>query len=432
MNHSGALRTRSIHWRARSGLALAVVGAALAGCQRPTGTSDGGTADPGANGDAAVAGGTLGSSTAVDAGGTEPRTGTGSPAGGEAGLLVPDAADAPDLAPAMADAGHLPPTCGGVGERCCPGSTCGPSMVCLPSPGGGGLRCVPCGKAFEPCCAGSTCEGAGCCFAGDCLAPGQMCRTFSGKEYGACTAGRCACGGEGETCCPSATSLTGPGTCASAGLTCGTGSDPKCVRCGAKLGPCCADQVCTDPGTVCNGPVGLCISCGESGGLCCPADGGKPACKSPGEACDRGYCHACGQPGQPCCTGDVCAGKNCCSGGQCVMEKTTCKEGNARVVGFCSAGVCQCGQENAPCCPTGPACADPGARCRDGSCKSCGISGLKCCADDSCEIGCCVGGLCVDPGTPSCQCGHKNEPCCTIGGGCVAYHVCISGICMEQ
>jgi hypothetical protein len=132
--------------------------------------------------------------------------------------------------------------CGGDGETCCAGNTCGPSLTCkggsctcgwskgdpcctTPDPGNGGVGCFgalqcssggtcTCGGPGEVCCAGNACNDGGTCAK---ASDGFL---------------RCPmpCGGDGQSCC--------------AGNTCNAGSGLTCQsnHCAHPSGACNADQ----------------------------------------------------------------------------------------------------------------------------------------------------------------------------------------------
>jgi hypothetical protein len=94
-------------------------------------------------------------------------------------------------------------TCGGVGAPCCPGTACGPNLVC------GATNLCECGNANEPCCGGNggTCNDNITCQVSDAGLPSS-----------------CVCGQIGTACCPAApagaaATCLGQGVCA--GRNCG-------------------------------------------------------------------------------------------------------------------------------------------------------------------------------------------------------------------
>lgn len=255
-----------------------------------------------------------------------------------------------------------PPSCGNVGQPCCPG---GSAAQC-----NGGLRCV-----------------------GD---ASPVCRL---------------CGEAGQDCCP--------GRSCGPDLRCGVdlfGS--RCVACGARDQPCCPSARCRGRAVCVEGgfPVPTCVACGEAGQRCCPGDPCEPGhfCASPTDfglspQTHTNSCVLCGRIGQFCCRGAACeAGSACGSDGRCAADTRTC---GRRGQPCCPTGRCDrdftcapgpadgglrclpCGGPWQPCCE-GDACIAPG-RCafQDGSlvCAPCGARGMACCNDRTCLAGVCLG-----------------------------------------
>jgi hypothetical protein len=131
-----------------------------------------------------------------------------------------------------------------------------------------GQNCAACGGAGQPCCNGTSCGGGGCCDnnTGLCLGAGTACG--AGANAGTCTNGGCQsgrCGRLGEPACPGGIGCTAPYTFEQNG---------NCVACGAQ------DQICCDNGNngrycgagelcVNNGNGGRCQACGGMGQACC-------------------------------------------------------------------------------------------------------------------------------------------------------------------
>jgi hypothetical protein len=179
-----------------------------------------------------------------------------------------------------------PQTCGGCT------AVCGTGKMCALS--GQTHQCVACGGAGQPCCDGNTC-GAGT----------------------ACSNGTCT-----TTCVPGATCGTN-NMCTKSLTSCTTGT-PVCVATAINEGIACATPTCSGSSSVekrCSG--GQCVSqtpksCmyGCSGGMCnadCPSGSNKTATG----------CTPCGAgteaSPQPCCEkGSPCSGKRiCCTQGHC-------------------------------------------------------------------------------------------------------------------
>jgi hypothetical protein len=160
--------------------------------------------------------------------------------------------------------------CGGMSERCCPTATpCGPGLGCNSS-----FECTSaCGvSAGSPCCSGGVCPGV--CHLGTCLTPGcggsgQSC--CGGTTCGdglSCVNTMCvadACNSAGAQCC----STTSPAHCTS-----GFGCDYTAVQCYACGGF--DEQQCSDgclPGLGVYVPAGTC-GCDVMGAPCCGGMGG--------------------------------------------------------------------------------------------------------------------------------------------------------------
>jgi hypothetical protein len=120
---------------------------------------------------------------------------------------------------------------------------------------GGSYGCIPCGGIAELCCVGDTCDSGLSCVNDRCKAP---------------------CGNSGEVCCS--------GSYCNTGLFCQSGT--------------------------CEAPP----SCGGLNEACC-ATGSQ--CKSSLSACVNGVCISCGNPNGPCCPGAVCTSGYFCIGGSC-------------------------------------------------------------------------------------------------------------------
>jgi fibro-slime domain-containing protein len=256
-----------------------------------------------------------------------------------------------------------------------------------------------CGQPGTLCCDGNSCTGGGCCVSGICMAQGSTCATLGGI----CSAGSCGnCGSPSQSCC------------------------------GAKP----ATGVCTSSGTICS--AGICAKCGDLGKACCTsASGGDGTCNGPNAMCSGdNLCVACGTPGSACCSGNQCDNPGCCYNHVCTDEGSTCGASG----GICQAGRCSaCGGASQPCCANvcyegllckggtctgcgglGQACCTGGAgTCQTGMactgsggvCSACGSLGDMCCAGNTCNVGCCSGGVCLAPGTANCPSGSPD------GGG---------------
>jgi hypothetical protein len=109
-------------------------------------------------------------------------------------------------------------------------------------------------------------------------------------------------------------------------------------------------------------------------------------------------CVACGEKGQYCCE------RGCNLGLACDRKLSA-------TYGLCTSA---CGLRDMACCSQG-GCED-GTACstndETGSCKACGLPGLKCCRGD------CWIGVCAQTEAPRycVQCGEKGQPCCDGGG----------------
>jgi hypothetical protein len=109
-------------------------------------------------------------------------------------------------------------------------------------------------------------------------------------------------------------------------------------------------------------------------------------------------CVACGEKGQYCCE------RGCNLGLACDRKLSA-------TYGLCTSS---CGLRDMACCSQG-GCED-GTACstndETGSCKACGLPGLKCCRGD------CWIGVCAQTEAPRycVQCGEKGQPCCDGGG----------------
>ena len=258
-----------------------------------------------------------------------------------------------------------------------------------------------CGNPGQACCANRACN-AGCCVGAAanqrCIANGATCTAVGGESGGTCNNGRCS-------------------------------------GCGAALNqPCCAGQICSGTGLVCEDEV--CTSCGTEGGSCCAND----SCGD-GLACDPdnngGTCVSCGAPGQQCCPGSTCKNDGCCvrqADGEefCMEAGQQCRVVGAGNGGLCMAGRCTgCGHTGQACC-RGDLCYVAGEACIGGSCGACGAAGQPACPGSRCASGCvdslgkCVAlgvdcgqnaGTCTPDG--SCRqgdtsCGGINQPCCGL------------------
>jgi hypothetical protein len=145
---------------------------------------------------------------------------------------------------------------------------------------------------------------------------------------------------------------------------------PAPQRCDHPGDPCCLQatgaRTCSD-GLVCEPKLDACVACGDKGQYCCAGGG----CNL-GLACDRAPSETFGLCTSNCGLRDMA----CCAGGGC---------------------------ENGTACDS----ADPG-----GTCKACGLPGLKCCRGD-CWIGVCS----LDDPRMCVPCGLKGQSCCNGGGG---------------
>jgi len=146
-------------------------------------------------------------------------------------------------------------------------------------------------------------------------------------------------------------------------------------------------------------------TCGGPNQFCCPGD----QCQS-GLACVEAMgggtqCVPCGGTDGPCCVGGT-----PCTGQGLACVDGTCKTCGATGLGCCDSTpscaegyICQnmdcarCGQEaGQPCCGEGSEdqCRE-GLLCNGQLCKACGDIGLQCCANDTCpEDGMCINGTC--------------------------------------
>ena len=266
-----------------------------------------------------------------------------------------------------------------------------------------------CGQLGTLCCDGNSCTGGGCCVLGICMAQGSTCATLGGV----CSAGSCGnCGSPGQSCC-GANPATG--VCTSSGTICSAGT---CTTCGELGKRCCASAsggagTCNGPNATCSGD-NLCVACGTPGSSCCPgnqcdspgccynnvctAEGST--CGASGGTCQAGHCSACGGASQPCCA-NVCYGGLLCKGGTCT--------------GCGGLGQSCCAGSAATACQTGMACTGSG-----GVCSTCGNPGDMCCAGNTCNAGCCSGGVCLAPGTGTCPSGSPDggmQVDAPMGGG---------------
>jgi hypothetical protein len=105
-------------------------------------------------------------------------------------------------------------SCGRPGEVCCVPN--GRDPPCLAGSTCSRGICAACGGPGEPCCRDTQCNGDNCCLAGRCFAPGDPCQVDF-YSYGACRAGRCGCGRDGEPCCPAP---AGQFICSDPGVSC--------------------------------------------------------------------------------------------------------------------------------------------------------------------------------------------------------------------
>lgn len=139
--------------------------------------------------------------------------------------------------------------------------------------------------------------------------------------------------------------------------------------------------------------------CERPGDHCCRA-GGTPTCAD-GLACEVTIdaCVACGEKGQ-----------YCCAGGGCNLG-LACDRSLSATYGLCTSA---CGLRDMACCAQGGC--ENGTACstndETGSCKACGLPGLKCCRGD-CWIGVCAQ---TDAPRYCVQCGERGQPCCDGGG----------------
>lgn len=139
--------------------------------------------------------------------------------------------------------------------------------------------------------------------------------------------------------------------------------------------------------------------CDRPGDPCCP-NAGVPMC-SDGLVCDptSQQCVACGDATQPCCA------RGCNLGLACDHSVSS------TVFGLCTT---RCGLLEQACCARGEC--EEGSACttqdETGTCRACGVPGLKCCRAD-CWIGVC---MVTDAARVCVACGVKGQPCCEGGG----------------
>lgn len=217
-------------------------------------------------------------------------------------------------------------TCGGASEACCTNSSCtAANTICQTGP----TMCTACGGSGAPCCPGNLCLDGGCCIApaggvetATCKVAGTTC---SATISGTCSAGACGtCGGLGDPCCPNNRCTTPNTLCQTAP---GSGGQASCVACGGAGQPCCANTFSSGAATCsagfnCQTAGGLggqssCVACGGPGQPCCgSAAGGAGTCLS-GSICQQAVgtvtyaCASCGGPGQVCCAGNTCTTGTC-------------------------------------------------------------------------------------------------------------------------
>jgi hypothetical protein len=168
----------------------------------------------------------------------------------------------------------------------------------------------------------------------------------------------------------------------------------------------------------------------------------------------------CGLPGQKCCVaGDACVGGGCCNSGVCVAAgddcagtviPTVCKAGTCVTCGItgmecCAAHTCSsgcCSLANTCVAVTQPCGGNTGICQGDGSCKdsngnsSCGTDNLMCCASQpintctSSHLVCARNSGVSGPGV--CRpCGYDGQDCCD-GNACNDGGCCVLGTCQKN
>lgn len=195
-----------------------------------------------------------------------------------------------------------------------------------------------CGGPGQRCCLGFACSGGGCCVNNACVASGTTCPS----DLGLCSNGSCgSCGGVGQPCCNEASTAS----CGSTGSGCGGCTAPNATCPGSQLGQ-------------------TCVACGGDGQPCC----NQIACAGAGLLCltaGTSMCTSqCGQIGQSCCQDDAeDTGALACADGAVCLEQSP---DHISTLG-------------------GTICVD-GASCgyKGGSCTTCGLWGMPCCAGDLC------------------------------------------------
>lgn len=248
------------------------------------------------------------------------------------------------------------------------------------------------------------------------------------------------------------------------GATCSAATECSSGNCVSSK--CCASSSCPS-----------CQDCSGAGGTCAKIAGSDGQSCGTNMYCQSGACGAC-TPGTSCSTGNVCeTGATSCSSGRSVCTKTgnkssstqcssqTCSGSTQYNAAYCAAGTCPspttstCSYGcNGNTCqnlkPIGTACSansecQSGGCLFEGTCGSCGTTGLTCCAGFSCQsssmycdssttcqakVG--TGSPCTDPNqclTGGCQaytnvcgpCGTSGESCCA-GGNCNAGLYCVN------
>ncbi len=197
--------------------------------------------------------------------------------------------------------------------------------ACVPGPDAGSIAAdatvavdaaVACGGPGEACCLGNTCGGGGCCVNFTCVATGGTCP----NGLGVCASGSCGtCGGVGQACCQEGTLAV----CTAPGASCTSTKGGTCDACGVLGGPCCANDECLNPLALCGATTGICTDqCGQPGQPCCQGStcGAGGCCVEDtaftATCAAAPACSTCGLVGQPCCSGGTCGvGQGTCSGG---------------------------------------------------------------------------------------------------------------------
>lgn len=250
--------------------------------------------------------------------------------------------------------------------------------------GAGGSRCIAC-DPLEQCdrgrcqCDANNCPG--CCLGG----PGNpgFCEQGNTDQF---------CGFGGVLCitCPTGTTCNGQGhcTCINTNQFCGTGTN--CIAC--------------PEGTECNGQ-GQCVCTAQS----CLASSGR-SCQNNQCLCDWDLCDGC-------CAGGLCQpnsagacrtdGEACtaCPGGQqCVVA-----DSSQHLMACCPNGAWHSCGVGGVCCPNNLSCDDQGQTC---SADVCCAGGGGCCYKDDSEPDCCAGGCCPEE-APNCCSLAPNQWVCS-------------------